>query len=237
MGKGGLLHSYRLSLRLLSVSPRCGLPGRSIVVCMHCCAVHNNCPVTLCTGPYFYTGGSDRLKLKDRSQTVLWCWTYNNLLQYEYLTYPAPLPPSGAPLSLIFPISHFILPSCFSFGSLCNSNNNRGKIKKNRHTKKKPMYEKKRINDPVKGSQCLSTTEATTHRCRWYSFWVNKRKTVYFSMHEKSLSKISIVYYFQNPELSPKRKSTGRYSSAMGLDRIWGISLSLSIISCEKKKL
>jgi hypothetical protein len=54
-------------------------------------------------------------------------------------------------------------------------------------------------------------------------------------MHEKSLSKISIVYYFQNPELSPKRKSTGRYSSAMGLDRIWGISLSLSIISREKK--
>ena len=97
MGKGGLLHSYRLSLRLLSVSPRCGLPGRSIVVCMHCCAVHNNCPVTLCTGPYFYTGGSDRLKLKDRSQTVLWCWTYNNLLQYEYLTYPAPLPPRVPP--------------------------------------------------------------------------------------------------------------------------------------------
>ncbi len=56
-------------------------------------------------------------------------------------------------------------------------------------------------------------------------------------MHEKSLSKISIVYYSQNPELSPKRKSTGRYSSAMGLDRIWGISLSLSIISREKKKL
>ena len=177
MGKGGLLHSYRLSLRLLSVSPRCGLPGRSIVVCMHCCAVHNNCPVTLCTGPYFYTGGSDRLKLKDRSQTVLWCWTYNNLLQYEYLTYPAPLPPSGAPLSLIFPISHFILPSCFSFGSLCNSNNNI----KNKN-KKLAWVVKKRISHPEKGSQCLSTTEATTHRCGWYSFYKKNVAKKIFSL-------------------------------------------------------
>ena len=54
-------------------------------------------------------------------------------------------------------------------------------------------------------------------------------------MHEKSLSKISIVYYSQNPELSPKRKSTGRYSSAMGLDRIWGISLS--VLSLARKKI
>jgi hypothetical protein len=56
-------------------------------------------------------------------------------------------------------------------------------------------------------------------------------------MHEKSLSKISIVYYSQNPELSPKRKSTGRYSSAMGLDRIWGISLSQYYLSREEKKI
>jgi len=30
---------------------------------------------------------------------------------------------------------------------------------------------KKRISHPEKGSQCLSTTEATTHRCGWYSFY------------------------------------------------------------------
>ena len=149
MGKGGLLHSYRLSLRLLSVSLRCGLPGRSIVVCMHCCAVHNNCPVTLCTGPYFYTGGSDRLKLKDRSQTVLWCWTYNNLLQYEYLTYPAPLPPPGCP-----PISHLSYlafhPTLFFFFrfSLQQQQQQRGKFKKIVKRKKKYDVREKAYQRP-----------------------------------------------------------------------------------------
>ena len=143
MGKGGLLHSYRLSLRFLSVSLRCGLPGRSIVVCMHCCAVHNNCPVTLCTGPYFYTGGSDRLKLKDRAQTVLWCWTYNNLLQYEYLTYPAPPPPLGCP-----PISHLsylafhpTLLFFFRF-SLQQQQQPRKNLKKSSYEKKTDVREK-----------------------------------------------------------------------------------------------